>query len=110
MKAKIVAVITSAIGYRVIIEKEAMEHALRHFILPEDIFLELLERILRDPSEVYVETHSREKTYHLFYRLESHRYILAVVKLTGDGAFFASAYSTGHKPRSKHRKLKKVKL
>ncbi|PWU20905.1 MAG: hypothetical protein C5B49_03490 [Bdellovibrio sp.] len=65
---------------------------------------------MREPTEVSVETHSREKTYHLFYRLEKIRYILAVVKITGEGAFFASAYSTGRKPRNKHRNLKKVKL
>jgi hypothetical protein len=110
LKPKIITIITSAIGYRVVIEKTAMDHAMKHFILPEDIFLELLERILRDPTEVYVEDQSSEKTYHLFYRLEKNRYLLAVIKLTEQGAFFASAYSTGHKPRNKHRKLKRIKL
>jgi hypothetical protein len=36
--------------------------------------------------------------------------LLAVVKVTADGAFFASMYPTGKQIRSKHKKLKKVKL
>ena len=40
------AIITAVTGDRVIVGKEELLHAMKHFVLPEDIFLELLERIL----------------------------------------------------------------
>ena len=107
---KIVAVITSILHYRVIITKESLEHALRHFVLPDDIFLELLERILKDPSYVFEESHSKEKSYHLFYKINNSKYILAIVKKTTDGYFFTSMYVTGSKLKTKHKNLKRIKI
>ena len=60
----------------VIVTKDSLEHALKHFVLP-DIFLELLERILKDPFDVFEESHSKEKSYHLFYKINNSKYILA---------------------------------
>jgi len=109
-KREIVAVITAITGERVIVGKEELRHALRHFLLPEDIFLELLERVLKDPDEVYVDDTKDGKEYHLFYRIFDKRYILAVVKVIDEGAFFASMYTTGEGVRKSHENLKKVKL
>ena len=109
-KQKIIAVITSVLSTRVIVTKESLDHAIKHFTLPDDIFLELLERILKDPSEVFEETHSKEKSYHLFYKLNHSKYILAIVKKTKDGDFFTSMYVTGSKIKSKHKNLKRIKI
>jgi hypothetical protein len=110
MKRKIVTVITAVSGDRVIVCKDELDHALRHFTLPEDIFLELLERVLKDPSEVYVDNLSAPHVYHLFYRLESGRYLLAVVKLLDDGNYLASMYPTGKNIRALHKKMKRLKV
>ncbi len=110
MSKKITSIITSVLKYRVIVTKESIDHALKHFVLPEDIFLELLERILKDPTEVFEETHSEEKSYHLFYKINQSKYILAIVKKTTDGYFFTSMYVTGTKIKSKHKKLKRIKI
>ena len=55
MSRKIISIITAITGDRVIIGADELDHALKHFILPEDIFLELLERVLKDPNEVFVD-------------------------------------------------------
>ena len=44
----------------------------------------------------------------LFYRLEDGRYILAVVKVVGERAFFASMYPTGRRVRGSHRKFRRL--
>lgn len=107
---KIVSIITTILGYRVIIDYESLVHAQKHFYLPQDIFLELLERILKDPTDVYFEECEGIRFYHHFYKLESSRYLLVVVKLTEEGAFFSSMYTTGKSIKNKHKKLKKVKI
>lgn len=109
-KHHIISVITTILGYRVIVDNDSFIHAQKHFLLPQDIFLELLERILKDPTIVYLEELEQVKFYHHFYRLESKRYLLVVIKITDDGAYFCSMYTTGEKIKSKHTKLKKVKL
>ncbi len=55
MERKIATIITAITGDRVIIGEEELKHALEeHFsILPVDMLLELIERILKDPSEIY---------------------------------------------------------
>ena len=109
-KREIVKVIIAITGDRVIVGRNELEHAMRHFLLPEDIFLELLDRILKHPDEVYVDDLEEGKEYYLFYRLFNDRFILAVVKVIEEGAFFASMYSTGTDIRNIHKKLKKIKL
>lgn len=109
-KRQIVAIITAITQDRVIVGKEELTHALRHFLLPEDIFLELLERVLKDPDEVYVEDTKNGKEYHLFYRLFDKRFILAVVKVIDEGAYFTSMYTTGEEIRISHKKFKKLNL
>ena len=54
-KKNIVAVITAITNDRVIITEEALQHVIdQHFrIVPRDILLELIERILKDPTELY---------------------------------------------------------
>ena len=90
-----------------------LAHAIEeHFsIIPQDIVLEILERVLRDPTDIYRDDSGPEQSYSFFYRLEqSHKYIVAVVKSTADGVFFASMYPTGKKIRTKHKNFRKVIL
>jgi hypothetical protein len=107
---KIIAVITDALGDRVVVGESELKHAGKeHFeTLPTDILLELLERILKDPTVVYEDraTHF----YHLFYRLENGKYLVAVIKKAKTGVFFSTLYPTGSSIRNKHKKLRKVKL
>lgn len=49
-KHHIISVITTVLGYRVIVDNDSFIYAQKHFLLPQDIFLELLERILKDPT------------------------------------------------------------
>ena len=35
---KIITIITSILNYRVIVTKDSLDHALKHFVLPDDIF------------------------------------------------------------------------
>ena len=66
---------------------------------------------LKDPTEVYRDDTKKEKVFNFFYRLEKGpRYVVAVIKVTSDGAYFASMYPTGKSPRASHKKLKKVKV
>ena len=50
------------------------------------------------------------KEYRFFYRLQDNRYILVIVKVIEEGAFFASMYSTGKEIRKSHKKLRKLKF
>jgi hypothetical protein len=107
---KIVTVITDVLGDRVIIGESELNHVIKaHFeTLPIDILLELLERILKDPTLVYEERSVH--IYHLFYRLENGKYLVAVVKKSKSGTFFSTMYPTGKSIRNKHKNLKKVKI
>ena len=110
MKQKIAAVITDVLGDRVIIgEDELQNHLLKHYAgIPRELILELIERVLKDPSIVFeeVDTH----TYHLFYRLETGRFLVVVVKQKKEGTYFSAIYSTGKKIRNKHKKLRRIKI
>jgi hypothetical protein len=110
MRRKVAAVITDILGDRVVVMAEAVEHViLRHFTLfPRTMVLELIERVLRDPSEVFEE--KKKHIFHLFYRFDSHHYIVVIVKRTTQGSFFVTAYPTGAAHRGKHKNLKKVRL
>lgn len=101
---------TAITGDRVVIGELETNHAIEgHFdTLPEDIFLELLERILKDPTVVYEE--ESKSTYYLFYKLQNNKYLVAVVKKTESGTYFSTMYPTGKEIRNKHQKLKKVKI
>ena len=110
MKQKIETIITALTGDRVIVCKQEMLHAMRHFVLPKDIFLELLERVLKEPTEIFIEELKEGKEYHLFYRIFEKRYILAIVKVIENGAFFTSMYTTGEDIRNSHKKFKKWKI
>jgi hypothetical protein len=52
MARKGAAIITAITGDRIVIGEEELEHAIKeHFsMLPVDILLELIERILKDPT------------------------------------------------------------
>jgi hypothetical protein len=112
VKRKIVAIITAATGDRVVITEAEMEHALNdHFsYLPRILFLELVEQVLKDPSDVFVDNSKAPRQYNLFYRLDNGKYLVAVVKKTDEGSFLASMYPTGSSIRNKHKKMKRVKL
>ena len=109
-RRKIKAVITDALGDRVVIGEDELNHSIKeHFeTLPEDILLELLERVLKDPTTVYEEI--RTHFYHLFYRLENGKYLVAVIKKSKTGVFFSTIYPTGKTIRKKHKNLRKVRL
>jgi hypothetical protein len=72
--------------------------------------LETLERVLKDPSDLYRDHQRKSKEYDFFYRLESGDFIVAIVKIIPDGPYLSSMYPTGKKPRNKHKSFKKVKL
>jgi hypothetical protein len=110
---KIAAVITDALGDRVVVGEKELEHSIEgHFeSIPKDLILELLEKVLRDPSEVYRDDRKKEQIFNFFYRLDrSQQFIVAVIKVTPEGAFFASMYPTGKGVRNAHKNYKKVKL
>ncbi len=109
-KRKISKLVTCATGDRVVVGEEELRHAQDHFLLPDDIFLELLERVLREPTSVFVDKIKNPTVYWLFYRLENGRYLVAIVKITRTGLYFASMYPTGKSIRNKHKKLKRLKL
>ncbi|HXQ22693.1 MAG TPA: PBECR2 nuclease fold domain-containing protein [Candidatus Acidoferrales bacterium] len=105
---RIAKIITAATHDRVVVCEAELEHAARHFLLPRDLLLDLIERVLTQPTAVYADDTRRPSEYRLFYRLEDGRYILAVVKLVTDGAYFASLYPTGRRIRTTHRKFRRV--
>jgi len=109
MSKKVAAVITDVLGDRVVVLAEALEHTMaRHFTLfPKEIVLELIERVLRDPSDIFEE--QKKHLFHLFYRFDSRHYIVVVVKRAPDGSFFVTAYPTGTTYRGKHKNLKRVR-
>lgn len=109
MNRKIRTVITAITGDRVVIGELEMSHSIEgHFdTLPEDMFLELLERILKDPTVIYKE--KSKKIYHLFYKLHNGKYLVAIIKKTESGSYFSTMYPTGKNIRNKHKNLEKVK-
>jgi hypothetical protein len=110
---KIITVITDALGDRVVVCENEFLHAIEdHFPeFPQDLVLQLLEKVLRDPTEVYRDDSSTEQIYNFFYKADiSQKFVVAVIKVTSDGAFFASMYPTGKKVRNSHKTFKKVKL
>ncbi len=109
MSRKIAAIITAITGDRVIIGEEELRHAItEHFsMLPVDIFLELIERVLKDPTKIFEQVKLNQ--YHLFYRLDNGRYLVVIVKKTPVGNYFSTMYSTGNSIRNAHRDLKEVK-
>lgn len=112
MSRKIIAVITAITGDRVIVTDEAIKHVIEeHFRgIPQDIILETMERVLRDPTDLYRDSSNKNKEYDFFYRLESGDFIVVIVKVIPDGAYLSSMYPTGKKHRNKHKKFKRVKL
>lgn len=109
---KIIAVVTAVTGDRVIVTEESIRHIIdEHFRgIPQGIILETLERVLKDPSDIYKDTHHENKEYNFFYRLEDGKFIVAIVKIKKDGAYLSSMYPTGKTHRAKHKGFKKVKL
>ena len=110
MTKKVVTVITAITGDRVVICKEEFNHARdQHFqILPNDMLLELIERILKDPTKIFEETKLHE--HHIFYRLDNQKYLVVIVKKTDTGNYFSTMYSTGKTIRNKHNHLKEIKI
>lgn len=105
---RIAAVITDILGDRVIIgEDELNLHARKHFPnVPKDIVLEFLERILKDPVIIFEEINIH--LFHLFYRIDENRYVVAVIKRGKKGSFFTSIYPTGKTMRGKHKRFKRI--
>lgn len=108
MSRKVAAVITAITGDRVVIGEEELEHATKeHFsMLPADILLELIERILKDPTRIFEQAKLHQ--YLLFYRLDNRRYLVVIVKKTLTGSYFSSMYSTGSSIRNSHKDLKEI--
>ena len=113
MKRRIIAVITDILGDRVIVGETELQHSIEdHFTsVPQDIVLELMEKVLKDPTEIYRDDLKKQQIFNFFYRLDAGpKYLVAVIKITPDGAFFASMYPTGKTVRNKHKKYRKVKI
>ena len=102
------AVVRAATGGEVIIGEAELRHAMNHFTLPRDLVLALIVRVLEHPTLVLADDSRAPREYRLFYRLEDGRYLLAVVKVTAEGAFFASLYPTGRRIRPSHRRFRRV--
>lgn len=109
MGKRVATVITAITGDRVVIGEDELKHAKEeHFsILPTDILLELIERILKDPTKIFEQEKLHQ--YHLFYRLDNRRYLVVIVKRTQTGNYFSSMYSTGSSIRNSHKGLKEIK-
>jgi len=105
---RIARVIRAATNEDVTVCDAELEHAQRHFPLPRDLVMELIERVLTQPTAVYADDAKSPHEYRMFYRLDDGRYILAVVKVIAEGAFFASMYPTGRRVRGSHRKFRRV--
>lgn len=110
MKRRIAAVITAITGDRIVIGKEELDHAKEdHFqVFPVDMLLELIERILKDPTKIFEQKKLHQ--YHIFYRLDNRRYLVVIVKRTPTGNYFSTMYSTGKTMRNSHKDLKEIKL
>ena len=110
MKRKLSAIITTVKGQRVSVSEEALQHSIaRHFpLIPRDIVLEVIERVLKDPSDIFLD--QKKHLFYLFYRFDAKHYIVVIVKETADGHFFVTTYPTGKKPRLKHSNLKRIKI
>lgn len=109
MGRRVVTVITAITGDRIVIGEAEFNHAKEeHFpMLPADILLELIERVLKDPTKIFQQKKLHQ--YHLFYRLDNQRYLVVVIKQTNTGNYFSSMYSTGNSIRNSHKDLKEVK-
>lgn len=108
MSRRVVTVITAITKDRIVIGELEFLHAKKHFpMLPDDMLLELIERVLKDPTKIFEE--QKPHQYFLFYRLDSGQYLVVVVKKIESGSYFSTMYSTGDTIRSKHKKLKEVK-
>ncbi len=109
MSRKIVTIITAITGDRIVIGEDELKHAMEeHFsMLPKDILLELIERILKDPTKIFEQ--KKLSQYHLFYRLDNRRYLVVIVKKTPEGNYFSSMYSTGSSIRNSHKALREIK-
>jgi hypothetical protein len=109
MSRKVSAIITAVTGDRVVVGEEELKHAIReHFsMLPIDILLELIERILKDPTKIFEQ--EKLSQYHLFYRLDNERYLVVIIKRTPSGNYFSTMYSTGNSIRNAHKGLKEIK-
>jgi hypothetical protein len=101
-------VVRAATGDDVITGEAELNHAMNHFAVPRDIVLALIVRVLEHPTLVLADESHPPREYRLFYRLEDGRYLLAVVKVTREGAFFASLYPTGRRIRPSHRHFRRV--
>ncbi len=106
---KIAAIITAVTGDRIVVGEEELRHAIEtHFpMLPSDILLELIERILKDPTKIFEQ--KKQSQYHLFYRLENRKYLVVIIKKVSTGNYFSTMYSTGVSIRNVHKNLKEIK-
>jgi hypothetical protein len=77
-------------------------------MIPSDMLLELIERILKDPTKIFEERTLHQ--YYLFYRLDHRKYLVVIVKKSETGNYFSTIYSTGETIRNKHKNLKEIKL
>jgi hypothetical protein len=78
MTRRVAAIITAITGDRIVIGEDELNHATKeHFsMLPIDILLELIERILKDPTRIFEQ--EKLNQYHLFYRLDNGKYLVVV--------------------------------
>jgi len=106
MDREISTIITAKTGDRVVIGDAELKHAMEeHFsMLPKDMLLELIERVLKDPTKIFEQIKLRQ--HHLFYRLDNQKYLVVIIKKTQTGNYFSTMYSTGKTIRNTHKELK----
>jgi hypothetical protein len=108
MSRRIVTIITAITKDRIVVGELEFLHAKKHFpMLPDDMLLELIERVLKDPTKIFEEQNPHQ--YLLFYRLDNGQYLVVVIKKIESGNYFSTMYSTGNSIRPKHKKLKEIK-
>lgn len=92
-----------------IIGELELAHALdEHFgFVPRDVVLEILERVLRDPVAIFEE--QTRHVFHIFYKIDRGKYLVAIIKKTSTGTYFATMYPTGTTIRGKHKKLRRIR-
>lgn len=109
-KRKILRIITAITNDNVIIGENELRHAQEHFSIPDPILLELIELVLKDPTDIFVDDIKKPKLYRIFYRLENKKYLCLVVKIVNEECFFSTMYPTGSNIRNAHKNLKKLKI
>ena len=80
MSRRVITVITAITRDRIVIGELEFLHAKKHFpMLPDDMLLELIERVLKDPTQIFEEqkphqcSYKENRKWKLFFHDVQHR-------------------------------------